>query len=68
MEQETKTYFLKNCISFGNENMTKKEEMEIKKGLKNIINNYELLLNNCDSSNYDMILSSMLKEIDSSNL
>ena len=31
MEQETKTYFLKNCISFGNENMTKKEEMEIKK-------------------------------------
>ena len=40
MEQETKTYFLKNCISFGNENMTKEEEMEIKKGLKNIINNY----------------------------
>ncbi len=35
---------------------------------ENIINNYELLLNNCDSSNYDMILSSMLKEIDSSNL
>ena len=30
---------------------------------ENIINNYELLLNNCDSSNYDMILSSMLKEI-----
>lgn len=35
---------------------------------ENIINNYELLLNNCDSSSYDMILSSMLKEIDSSNL
>ena len=35
---------------------------------ENIINNYELLLNNCDSNNYDMILSSMLKEIDSSNL
>lgn len=35
---------------------------------ENIISNYELLLNNCDSSNYDMILSSMLKEIDSSNL
>ena len=35
---------------------------------ENIINNYELLLNNCDSSNYDMILSSMLKEIDSSTL
>ena len=35
---------------------------------ENIINNYELLLNNCDSSNYDMILNSMLKEIDSSNL
>ena len=35
---------------------------------ENIINNYELLLNNCDSSNYDMIFSSMLKEIDSSNL
>ena len=35
---------------------------------ENIINNYELLLNNCDSSNYDMILSSMLKEIDSRNL
>ena len=35
---------------------------------ENIINNYELVLNNCDSSNYDMILSSMLKEIDSSNL
>ena len=36
-----------------------------KKDKKNIINNYELLLNNCDSSNYDMILSSMLKEIGS---
>ena len=35
---------------------------------EHIISNYELLLNNCDSSNYDMILSSMLKEIDSSNL
>lgn len=35
---------------------------------ENIINNYELLLNNCDSSSYDMILSSMLKEIDSSDL
>ena len=35
---------------------------------ENIINNYELLLNNCDSNNYDMILSSMLKEIDNSNL
>lgn len=34
----------------------------------NIINNYETLLNNCDSSNYSIILDSMLKEIDSSDL
>ena len=30
MEQETKTYFLKNCISFGNENMTKKEVIAVR--------------------------------------
>lgn len=34
----------------------------------NIIDNYESLLNNCDSSNYNMVLDSMLKEIDSNNL
>ncbi len=34
----------------------------------NIIDNYESLLNNCDSSNYSMVLDSMLKEIDSNNL
>ena len=34
----------------------------------NIIDNYETLLNNCDSSNYSMVLDSMLKEIDSSDL
>ncbi len=34
----------------------------------NIIDNYETLLNNCDSSNYSIILDSMLKEIDSSDL
>ena len=34
----------------------------------NIIDNYESLLNNCDSSNYSMVLDSMLKEIDSSDL
>ena len=33
-----------------------------------IIDNYESLLNNCDSSNYSMVLDSMLKEIDSNNL
>ncbi len=40
MENETRTYFLRNCISFGKTVMTKEEEMEIKTGLKNIINNY----------------------------
>lgn len=34
----------------------------------NIIDNYESLLNNCDSSNYSMVLDSMLKEIDGNNL
>lgn len=34
----------------------------------NIIDNYESLLNNCDISNYNMVLDSMLKEIDSNNL
>ena len=34
----------------------------------NIIDNYESLLNNCDSSNYNMVLDSMLKELDSNNL
>lgn len=34
----------------------------------NTIDNYEILLNECDSSNYQLILDSMLKEIDSSNL
>ena len=34
----------------------------------NIIDNYESLLNNCYSSNYNMVLDSMLKEIDSNNL
>mgnify|MGYP004663416435 FL=1 len=34
----------------------------------NIIDNYESLLNNCDSSNYSMVLDSMLKDIDSNNL
>ena len=34
----------------------------------NIIDNYESLLNNCDSSNYNMVLDSMLTEIDSNNL
>ena len=34
----------------------------------NIIDNYESLLNNCDSGNYSMVLDSMLKEIDSNNL
>ena len=34
----------------------------------NIIDNYESLLNNCDSSNYNMVLDSMLKEIESNNL
>ena len=34
----------------------------------NIIDNYESLLNNCDSSTYNMVLDSMLKEIDSNNL
>ena len=42
--------------------------IDVSDSTENIISNYELLLNNCDSSNYDMILSSMLKEIDSSNL
>ena len=34
----------------------------------NIIDNYESLLNNCDSSNYNMVLDSMLKELDSNSL
>ena len=34
----------------------------------NIIDNYETLLNNCDSSNYSLIIDSMLKEIDTSDL
>ena len=34
----------------------------------NIIDNYESLLNNCDSSNYSMVLDSMLNEIDGNNL
>ena len=33
-----------------------------------IIDNYESLLKSCDSSNYNLILDSMLKEIDSSDL
>ena len=34
----------------------------------NIIDNYEVLLNNCDSSNYSLIIDSMIKEIDASDL
>lgn len=34
----------------------------------NIIDNYEVLLNNCDSSNYSLIIDSMIKEIDTSDL
>ena len=34
----------------------------------NIIDNYETLINYCDSINYSIILDSMLKEIDSSDL
>ena len=33
-----------------------------------IIDNYESLLKSCDNSNYNLILDSMLKEIDSSDL